>query len=59
MQAKLNTSIGNEYLLRMFALGESLVYYVNAIEANGGCLTPPPGGGGADRLLAGRDAAPG
>jgi magnesium transporter len=39
VQAKLNTSIGNEYLLRMFGLGESLVYYVNAIEANGGALT--------------------
>ncbi len=38
VQAKLNTSIGNEYLLRMFSLGESLVYYVNAIEANGGAL---------------------
>jgi len=39
VQAKLNASIGNEYLLRMFALGESLVYYVNAIEANGGALS--------------------
>lgn len=38
VQTKLNTSIGNEYLLRMFSLGESLVYYVNAIEANGGAL---------------------
>jgi magnesium transporter len=38
VQSKLNTSIGNEYLLRMFGLGESLVYYVNAIEANGGAL---------------------
>jgi magnesium transporter len=38
VQAKLNSSIGNEHLLRMFALGESLVYYVNAIEANGGML---------------------
>lgn len=39
IQTKLNTSIGNEHLLRMFALGESLVYYVNAIDANGGALT--------------------
>jgi magnesium transporter len=39
MQAKLNASIGNEYLLQMFGLGESLIYYVNAIEANGGALT--------------------
>lgn len=38
VQTKLNTSIGNEYLLRMFSLGESLVYYLNAIEANGGAL---------------------
>jgi magnesium transporter len=38
VQSKLNTSIGNEHLLRMFALGESLIYYVNAIEANGGAL---------------------
>ena len=39
VQAKLNASIGNEHLLRMFSLGESLVYYVNAIEGNGGALT--------------------
>ena len=38
VQAKLNMSIGNEHLLRMFSLGESLVYYVNAIEANSGAL---------------------
>jgi magnesium transporter len=38
IQTKLNTSVGNEHLLRMFALGESLVYYVNAIDANGGAL---------------------
>ncbi|MCC6428259.1 MAG: magnesium transporter CorA family protein [Phycisphaerales bacterium] len=38
VQTKLNMSIGNEHLLRMFSLGESLVYYVNAIEANGGAL---------------------
>jgi magnesium transporter len=38
VQTKLNTSIGNEHLLVIFALGESLVYYVNAIEANGGAL---------------------
>ena len=39
VQAKLNASIGNEHLLPMFALGESLVYYVNAIEGNGGALS--------------------
>lgn len=38
VQTKLNMSIGNEHLLQMFSLGESLVYYVNAIEANGGAL---------------------
>ncbi len=39
VQAKLNASIGNEHLLRMFSLGESLVYYVNAIEGNGGAIS--------------------
>ncbi len=39
VQAKLNTSIGNEHLLHMFYLGESLIYYVNAIESNGSALT--------------------
>jgi magnesium transporter len=38
LQAKLKASIGNEYLLSMFALGESLIYYISAIEANGGTL---------------------
>lgn len=38
IQSKLNTSIGNEHLLRMFALGEGLIYYLTAIEANGGAL---------------------
>jgi magnesium transporter len=35
LQSKLNTSIGNEFLLRMFSVSESLIYYVNAIDANG------------------------
>ncbi len=34
LQAKLVTSMENRYLLQMFSLGESLVYYHNAIEAN-------------------------
>lgn len=34
LQAKLVTSMENQYLLQMFSLGESLVYYHNAIEAN-------------------------
>ena len=38
VQLKLKTSIGNEHLLHMFALGESLIYYVSAIEANGSAL---------------------
>ncbi len=39
IQSKLNTSIGNEHLLRMFALSEGLIYYLTAIEANGGALS--------------------
>lgn len=38
LQAKLVTSMENRYLLQMFSLGESLVYYHNAIEANHGVL---------------------
>lgn len=38
LQTKLATSMANEYLLKMFALSESLIYYLNAIEANGGVL---------------------
>jgi magnesium transporter len=34
LEAKLVTSMENRYLLQMFALGESLVYYHNAIETN-------------------------
>ncbi len=34
LQAKIVTSMENRYLLQMFALGESLVYYHNALEAN-------------------------
>jgi len=39
LQAKLVTSMENRYLLQMFALGESLVYYLNALETNYGVLT--------------------
>jgi len=39
LQVKLNTSMENAYFLQMFALSESLIYYVNAIEANGGVLS--------------------
>jgi magnesium transporter len=34
LQAKLVSSMENRYLLQMFALGESLVYYHNALESN-------------------------
>lgn len=34
LQTKIVTSMGNEYLLQMFELGESLVYYHNALEGN-------------------------
>ena len=35
---KISTSMENRYLLQMFALSESLIYYLNAIEANGAVL---------------------
>jgi magnesium transporter len=38
IQSKLATSIGNEHLLRMFALSEGLIYYLTAIESNGAVL---------------------
>jgi magnesium transporter len=38
IQAKLNVSMENKYLLQMFALGESLTYYLNALEANSTAL---------------------
>jgi magnesium transporter len=34
LEQKLHTSMENRYLLQMFAIGESLVYYLSAIEAN-------------------------
>jgi magnesium transporter len=37
--SKINTSMENRYLLQMFTLSESLIYYLNAIEANGVVLT--------------------
>lgn len=39
LQVKLNASMENAIFLQMFALSESLIYYVNAIEANGGVLS--------------------
>ena len=35
LQKRINTSMANEYLIQMFNLSESLVYYTNAISANG------------------------
>jgi magnesium transporter len=39
LEAKISASMENRYLLQMFALSESLTYYLDAIEANGGVLT--------------------
>lgn len=38
LEAKISASMENRYLLQMFALSESLIYYLNAIEANGAVL---------------------
>lgn len=38
LSSKVSASMENRYLLQMFALGESLIYYLNAIEANGAVL---------------------
>lgn len=34
IQQKINTSMGNEYLLQMFNLSEILIYYLDAINSN-------------------------
>lgn len=39
LQSKLNLSMENQYLLAMFNLSESLIYYLNALEANSSALT--------------------
>jgi magnesium transporter len=39
LQVKLNISSENKYYLQMFALGESLIYYLNALDANISVLT--------------------
>jgi magnesium transporter len=39
LQSKISSSMENRYLLQMFALGESLIYYLNSIEANGTVLS--------------------
>jgi magnesium transporter len=38
LQKKINTSMENEYLIQMFNLSESLVYYVNGVNANNSVL---------------------
>lgn len=38
LEGKLSTSLENKYFLQMFDISESLVYYVDAIEANGAVL---------------------
>jgi len=38
IQAKLNHSQGNLYLLQMISLGESFAYYINALEGNAAVL---------------------
>jgi magnesium transporter len=39
LEKKITVSMENRHLLQMFALGESLVYYLDAIESNGAVLT--------------------
>jgi len=39
IQNKINTSLENKYLLQMFNLSESLIYYINSISANHTVLT--------------------
>ena len=38
IQARLNRSLDNRVLVRMFDLSEDLIYYVDAIDANGTVL---------------------
>ncbi len=39
LQSKLNLTMENRYLVQMFTLGESLIYYLNALEGNSAVLT--------------------
>jgi magnesium transporter len=45
LEAKISTSMENRYLFQMFTLGESLTYYLNAIEANSTVLVKMRGSG--------------
>jgi magnesium transporter len=38
LESKISSSMENRYLLQMFALSESLTYYLTSIEANGSAL---------------------
>ncbi len=38
LEQQINTSMENKHLLNMFTLEKSLVYYVNALHANGGLI---------------------
>ena len=38
LQQRINTSMENKHLIQMFNLSESLIYYLNAINANGAAL---------------------
>ena len=38
IQYKINSSMENKYLLQMFDLGESLIYYIHSIESNGSVI---------------------
>ncbi len=38
LEQKINTSMENRYLINLFTLQKSLVYFVNAINANGGVM---------------------
>jgi magnesium transporter len=38
LQKKINTSMENKHLIQMFNLSESLIYYLNAIDANNAAL---------------------
>lgn len=38
LESKLSVSMENKYFLQMFEISESLVYYIDAIEANGAVL---------------------
>ena len=38
LESKISSAMENRYLLQMFSLSESLIYYLNAIEANGAVL---------------------